>query len=73
MSGYDLRKVFAETALGSYSSSPGAICPALARLEKQGLVIGEEDRSKWNAGRVRLTGTVSRPCFSLCAYKSPSS
>lgn len=46
MSGYDLRKVFAETALGSYSSSPGAIYPALARLEKQGLIIGKEDRSK---------------------------
>lgn len=46
MSGYDLRKVFAETALGNYSSSPGAIYPALARLEKQGLVTGKEDRSK---------------------------
>ena len=46
MSGYDLRKVFAETALGNYSSSPGAIYPALARLEKQGLIIGKEDRSK---------------------------
>lgn len=46
MSGYDLRKVFAETALGNYSSSPGAIYPALARLEKQGLINGEEDRSK---------------------------
>lgn len=45
MSGYDLRKVFAETALGNYSSSPGAIYPALARLEKQGLVSGKEDRS----------------------------
>jgi len=45
MSGYDLRKVFAETALGNYSSSPGAIYPALARLEKQGLVTGKEDRS----------------------------
>jgi DNA-binding PadR family transcriptional regulator len=45
MSGYDLRKVFAETALGNYSSSPGAIYPALARLEKQGLIRGAEDRS----------------------------
>jgi DNA-binding PadR family transcriptional regulator len=45
-SGYDLRKVFDETALGNYSSSPGAIYPALARLEKQGLVIGKEDRTE---------------------------
>jgi len=46
MSGYDLRKVFAETALGNYSSSPGAIYPALARLEKAGLIEGEEDRAQ---------------------------
>lgn len=46
MSGYDLRKVFAETALGDYSSSPGAIYPALARLEEKGLIEGEEDRTK---------------------------
>ena len=45
LSGYDLRKVFAETALGNYSSSPGAIYPALRRLEKEGLVRGREDRS----------------------------
>ena len=37
MSGYDLRKVFEETALGNYSSSPGAIYPALSRLEQQGI------------------------------------
>ena len=37
-SGYDLRKLFAETAMGSYSSSPGAIYPALERLEKRGLI-----------------------------------
>ena len=37
-SGYDLRKTFAETAMGSYSSSPGAIYPALERLEKRGLI-----------------------------------
>ena len=35
-SGYDLRKTFAETAMGNYSSSPGAIYPALERLEKRG-------------------------------------
>ena len=40
MSGYDLRKVFASTAMGSFSDSPGAIYPALARLEAQGRVRG---------------------------------
>jgi DNA-binding PadR family transcriptional regulator len=39
-SGYDLRKVFAETAIGNYSSSPGAIYPALERLESQRLIRG---------------------------------
>ena len=39
-SGYDLRKVFAQTAMGTFSDSPGAIYPALGRLEKRGLVRG---------------------------------
>lgn len=39
-SGYDLRKVFEETAMGNYSSSPGAIYPALERLETAGLIRG---------------------------------
>jgi DNA-binding PadR family transcriptional regulator len=39
-SGYDLRKIFAETAMGNYSSSPGAIYPALERLETAGLIQG---------------------------------
>jgi DNA-binding PadR family transcriptional regulator len=42
-SGYDLRKVFETTAMGNYSGSPGAIYPALRRLEQQGLVEGEVD------------------------------
>ena len=46
MTGYDLRKVFAETALGNYSSSPGAIYPALARLEENGFIEGREDTTK---------------------------
>ena len=37
-SGYDLRKIFATTALGSFSDSPGAIYPALRRLQSKGLV-----------------------------------
>ena len=40
MSGYDLRKIFASTAWGTFSDSPGAIYPALRRLETRGLVCG---------------------------------
>lgn len=45
-SGYDLRKVFASTPMGHYSSSPGAIYPALRRLEQQRMISGRVDRSK---------------------------
>lgn len=34
-SGYELRKIFATTPIGSFSDSPGSIYPALARLEKR--------------------------------------
>ena len=39
-SGYDVRKIFSGTAMKSYSDSPGAIYPALRRLEKQGMIRG---------------------------------
>lgn len=45
-SGYDLMKVFETTAMGNYSSSPGAIYPALRRLEKSRLVEGEVDDTR---------------------------
>ncbi len=37
-SGYDLRKIFANTPMGTFSDSPGAIYPALQRLERSRLV-----------------------------------
>ncbi len=40
ISGYSLRKQFTATPMGSFSDSPGAIYPALRRLEEQGLVLG---------------------------------
>jgi DNA-binding PadR family transcriptional regulator len=39
-SGYDLRKFFSSTPMRSFSDSPGAIYPALQRLERRGLVRG---------------------------------
>ena len=44
-SGYALRKIFATTPMAHYSSSPGAIYPALARLEQQGYLRASRDRS----------------------------
>ncbi len=40
-SGYDLRKMFATTPMTTFSDSPGAIYPALTRLERAGLVRGQ--------------------------------
>jgi DNA-binding PadR family transcriptional regulator len=37
-SGYDLRRTFATTPLVHFSDSPGAVYPALARLERRGWV-----------------------------------
>jgi len=42
-SGYDLRKIFQSTPMAHYSSSPGAIYPALRKLEQQGLIAGAVD------------------------------
>lgn len=50
-SGYALRKVFETTPMGSYSSSPGSIYPALDSLTKAGLV---ETRAE--AGNTRGKG-----------------
>ena len=44
MSGYDLRKVFETTPMGNFSSSPGAIYPALKSLERNGWVHGVPDK-----------------------------
>lgn len=40
-SGYDVRKMFSTTPMGTFSDSPGAIYPALKRLEASGLIRGE--------------------------------
>jgi len=39
LSGYGIRKQFETTAIGNYGSSPGAVYPALDRLQKLGLVV----------------------------------
>lgn len=44
-SGYDLMRVFGDTPLGTFSESPGAIYPALRRLESAGLVAGDVENA----------------------------
>jgi DNA-binding PadR family transcriptional regulator len=44
-SGYDLKKVFETTPMGHFSSSPGAIYPALKGLERLGWIRGQQDKA----------------------------
>jgi DNA-binding PadR family transcriptional regulator len=57
-SGYDLRKVFETTPMGNFSSSPGAIYPALKSLEKKGWVRGKPD--KMDSLRPRLVYSITK-------------
>jgi Predicted transcriptional regulators len=43
-SGYGLRKIFLNTAARGYSASPGAIYPALQRLEAEGFIEGTVEK-----------------------------
>jgi DNA-binding PadR family transcriptional regulator len=71
MSGYDLRKVFRVTAMTAFSASPGAIYPALRRLEHDGLIEGAVERkntlrprqlfSLSRRGKAALVGSLIRP------------
>jgi len=52
LTGYDIRKVFATTPMGHFSSSPGAIYPALRRIEEAGWVRGKAGEGKTRRERV---------------------
>jgi DNA-binding PadR family transcriptional regulator len=58
MSGYDLRKIFLTTAMKAFSASPGAIYPALRRLEKDGRIKGAVERQ--DTLRPRMVFTLSQ-------------
>lgn len=69
--GYDIRKVFSTTPLGHFSSSPGAIYPALKRIDDAGWIRGRTRQGKTRRDRVVyeitargqsvLTGHLSQP------------
>ena len=54
-SGYDLRKMFAETPLAHFSDSPGAVYPALQRLERRGLLSSSAGTGGRKRRAMRLT------------------
>jgi len=58
LTGYDLRKIFATTPMGHFSSSPGAIYPALKRLEEAGWIRGRADQGRSRRERVAYEATV---------------
>ena len=58
-SGYDLRKIFANTPMGTFSDSPGAIYPALERLERRGFVRGQLQPSSGRRRRRVFRPTAS--------------
>ena len=55
-SGYDIKKMFEETSMRIFSSSPGAIYPALARLERRGWLRSDMETS--GAARPRRVYTL---------------
>lgn len=59
LTGYDLRKVFLTTPLGHFSSSPGAIYPALKRIEESGWIrsVAAEGQTR----RQRVLYEITQP------------
>ena len=69
LSGYDLRKIFASNPIGGFSDSPGAIYPALRRLQEGGMVRGEVQASAGLRKR-RVFRITSRGLASFKAWQS---
>ena len=70
-SGYELRKTLTDTPAGAYRPSPGALVPALRRLEQRGLLrahtttsAGRRNRRVYHrtrAGRAEHLAWVRQP------------
>lgn len=57
LTGYDVRKVFQTTPMGHFSSSPGAIYPALKRIEETGWI--RSATTKGQTGRQRVAYEIT--------------
>lgn len=70
-SGYDLRKVFETTPMGNFSSSPGAIYPALKALEKKGWIRGEPENTESLRPRLVYSITEEGDAILRAELKTP--
>jgi len=68
LSGYDVKKIFTSSPMGGFSDSPGAIYPALSRLERRGLVRSEIEEST-GLRRRRVFHITSAGLASLKAWQ----
>ncbi len=57
-SGYDLRKIFSTTPMGGFSDSPGAIYPALRRLEEEQWIVAKSKAQRVSRRRRALELTA---------------
>jgi DNA-binding PadR family transcriptional regulator len=64
-SGYDVRQLMRATPLGLFSDSPGAIYPALARLERRGLLTSAAEP---NGRRKRVYALAEAGVVALHAW-----
>jgi DNA-binding PadR family transcriptional regulator len=70
LSGYDVKKIFASTPMAGFSDSPGAIYPALRRLEQLGLVRSEVQQITGLLRRRRAFEIAAKGVASLRAWQS---
>ena len=71
-SGYDLRKVFVATPMGLFSDSPGAIYPALGRLERRGWIVAGPAPRGGRRRRVYSPTPEGRTAFTDWVSQSPT-
>ena len=70
-SGYDLKKLFTATPAAVYQPSPGALYPALRRLERRRLLRAEADVSAGRRGRRVYHATEAGRAAHLAWIRQP--
>jgi len=73
MSGYDVRRQFTSTPMGHYSDSPGAIYPALNRLERDGCIVGRvEDAESLRPRKLFRATPVGKAALAAWIRETPT-